>query len=192
MMLLTQEVADDIKGETFADAHQVLRCAAEGPGPVCYHLQGIGWTKFSGINWGFVGTFAKPKSVILRWPSRSRSRFSGFKSLDMKYMTTNIQNKTLWICLLYLHMCDRWKHGINIVISNVDIWFSDMIWTCKRRRESEDSRELRQFQPSRKRWSSSWTGPHWFKFKIIWFKQFGWSFFFKLATFSGRRIARRH
>ena len=39
IMLMTQHVADDIKGETFDDAHKVLRCAAEGPCPVCYHLQ---------------------------------------------------------------------------------------------------------------------------------------------------------
>ena len=30
-----------------------------------------------------VHTFANPKSVIFRWPSRSRRRFSGFKSLKI-------------------------------------------------------------------------------------------------------------
>ena len=33
------DTADDKVADPFAHAHQVLRCAAQGPCPVCYDLQ---------------------------------------------------------------------------------------------------------------------------------------------------------
>ena len=69
-----------------------------------------------------------------------------------------------------------WKYGQKMVTyENMDKdgdIYRHRKWTCKQRRVSGDSREQRQFQPSRRRWLLSWTGRHWFVINIKWFSFF--------------------